>query len=95
MTPRPKFDPIYRATLEPAKAFMHVLWRDLVPISTLQKGLAAAAARLGSHSSPWQAIKGPLSALWASLKRVGVDASDLRAWVFPNGQVIDPTQLCP
>eukprot|EP00959_Pyramimonas_sp_CCMP1952_P374595 7845248-Pyramimonas_sp.AAC.1 len=50
MTPSPKFDPIYRATLEPVKAFMHVLWMALMPISTLQKGLAAAAARLGSHS---------------------------------------------
>eukprot|EP00959_Pyramimonas_sp_CCMP1952_P271106 5667874-Pyramimonas_sp.AAC.1 len=94
MTPSPKCDPIFRATLEPVKAFMHVLWRALMPISTLQKGLAAAAARLGSRSSPWQAIKGPFSALWASLKRAGVEASELRAWIFPNGQVIDPAQLC-
>eukprot|EP00959_Pyramimonas_sp_CCMP1952_P069448 1449398-Pyramimonas_sp.AAC.1 len=44
MTPSPKFDPIYRATLEPVKAFMHAIWRARMPISTLQAGLAAAAA---------------------------------------------------
>eukprot|EP00959_Pyramimonas_sp_CCMP1952_P238584 4985534-Pyramimonas_sp.AAC.1 len=54
MTPSPKFDPIYRATLEPVKAFMHVAWRALMPINTLQKGLAAAAAaaRLGPPQFP-------------------------------------------
>ncbi|CAK0868169.1 unnamed protein product, partial [Prorocentrum cordatum] len=95
LTPSPRMDPIYRATLEPVKAFMHVLWRDLMPQRTLEKGIAAAAARLGPHSSPWQAIKGPFSALWASLHRVGVDCSNLRGWIFPNGQVVNPLELCP
>eukprot|EP00959_Pyramimonas_sp_CCMP1952_P172678 3608090-Pyramimonas_sp.AAC.1 len=57
MTPSPRFDPVCRATLEPVKAFMHVFWRALMPINALQRGFAAAAARLGPRSSPWQAIK--------------------------------------
>eukprot|EP00959_Pyramimonas_sp_CCMP1952_P250128 5228666-Pyramimonas_sp.AAC.1 len=66
-----------------------------MPLRTLEKGIAAAAARLGPHSSPWQAIKGPFSALWASLHRVGIDCSNIRGWIFPNGQVVNPLELCP
>eukprot|EP00959_Pyramimonas_sp_CCMP1952_P472043 9499407-Pyramimonas_sp.AAC.1 len=29
LTSSPRMDPIYRATLEPVKAFMHVLWREI------------------------------------------------------------------
>eukprot|EP00959_Pyramimonas_sp_CCMP1952_P216554 4529466-Pyramimonas_sp.AAC.1 len=46
LAPSPNIDPIYRATLEPVKAFMQVIWGGLMPIETLGHGLAAASARL-------------------------------------------------
>ena len=46
LAPQRNFDPIQRATLEPIKAFAHVLWSATVPKHVLVRGLEAARAAI-------------------------------------------------
>eukprot|EP00959_Pyramimonas_sp_CCMP1952_P114517 2394299-Pyramimonas_sp.AAC.1 len=85
LAPQQYYDPSWRATLEPIKAFATVLWARLVPRHVLEHGLNAAAAELAGKASPWPLVRGPFGALWATLDRVGIVLVEPLVWKLPGG----------
>eukprot|EP00959_Pyramimonas_sp_CCMP1952_P277957 5810091-Pyramimonas_sp.AAC.1 len=78
----------------PVKAFLHALWHSWLPRDALGFGFREAHDRLSIIEHPWSSIRGPFSAVWATLKRVGITATSATSWTWPDGAVIGPMDFC-
>ena len=64
-------DPAYRAHMEPVQFLCQALWDDWVPRSCILRTLSGAAMRIEQLTNPWAGIKGPASAVVATIRRLG------------------------
>ena len=94
LSPTKDLDPIFRATWLPIKFLLQCWWEQWIPRRSVEAAVAAAAAHLSKLSVPWNSIRGPFSAAWATMKRVGCDILSMHEWRLPDGVVLDPTVTC-
>ncbi|CAK0844830.1 unnamed protein product [Prorocentrum cordatum] len=95
LAPQANYDPIWRATLEPIKAFSSVLWAARVPCHVLEHGLEAARLALSGKDQMWPQVRGPLGALFATLARVGIVVVEPLVWKLPDGLELKLKYICP
>ncbi|CAK0848370.1 unnamed protein product [Prorocentrum cordatum] len=95
LAPQVNYDPIWRATLEPIKAFSSVLWASRVPCHVLEHGLGAAKLALSGKDQMWPQVRGPFGALYATLTRVGIVVVEPLVWKLPDGLELKLTDICP
>eukprot|EP00959_Pyramimonas_sp_CCMP1952_P226490 4735552-Pyramimonas_sp.AAC.1 len=72
IAPNTDLDPIYRVTWQPIKFLMQCWWEQWLPQSAMATAMKATADHLVTLNTPWAAIRGPFSAAWATLWRIGV-----------------------
>ena len=89
-------DPAYRAHLEPVLYFCRALWDTWVPRAHLIRAFSSASRRVGQLAHPWAGVKGPASAVAATIFRVGwrVDENMPTRWTTHVG-VVDVLETPP
>eukprot|EP00959_Pyramimonas_sp_CCMP1952_P468149 9492734-Pyramimonas_sp.AAC.1 len=94
VAPNTDLDPIYRATWQPIKFLLQCWWEQWLPQSSMATAMKATADHLATLNTPWVAIRGPFSAAWATLWRIGVRVTSMSEWTLPDGAAFNPTTVC-
>eukprot|EP00959_Pyramimonas_sp_CCMP1952_P327848 6863674-Pyramimonas_sp.AAC.1 len=92
LSPVRDFDPIFRATIVPVCMLRRAVWDSWMPQSILSSVLEWTS----THVQSWAQVRGPISAAFMPLLRVGWAAASLSTWInAATGAVHRPLDFSP
>ena len=82
-------DPVEKATCDPILTWCVALWDNWLPRGILLRTLSGAFRRVQAHASPWTGVRGPASAVVATLARIGwsCEGRSPHVWRTHRGQI--------
>eukprot|EP00959_Pyramimonas_sp_CCMP1952_P331037 6932218-Pyramimonas_sp.AAC.1 len=94
MQPSPRYDPMFKATLELPYMYACMPWDGKLPLQRLQQAWEATRTNV-LRSERWSKVTGPLSATWMTLRRVGWSKSSAYDLVDDQSQPLSLLQTPP
>ena len=83
----PGTDPAERSSIEPVLAWCVALWDKWLPRAWLLRTMGDAISRVQTHPRPWSMVRGPASAVAATVQRLGWHMASAHEWVTHRGLV--------
>ena len=92
-----RLDPIFRATLDPARVYLYKLWRRQLPTKQLAAAWREGQLLLGKPGTKarWGLARGPVTALILTLRRVGWELASPWKIARKDGSTICLRTVCP
>ncbi len=80
-------DPAEKAICDPIVSWCVALWDSWLPRGVLLRTLGEAISRVQDHKSPWSVVRGPASALVATLSTIGWKCNNAFQWLTHRGVI--------
>ena len=91
----PQVDPIVASTITPMRAWLYDVWDERLPRAMLGNALRDAIEDTSGGTVPWARVRGPASALVATLWRVQWTFESEWVWLDHCGQRFDVRSAAP
>eukprot|EP00959_Pyramimonas_sp_CCMP1952_P346137 7249750-Pyramimonas_sp.AAC.1 len=94
MQPNAKYDPVFKATTDVLFLFATWIWEARAPLNELQVAWQHMHDQM-SRAEIWAKVKGPLAAVWMSLRRIGWSMTSAHEIVTDSSTFFSLLQVAP